>query len=404
MADRGLVFVVPMGMSMNNGVQVSRGDQPGKKSPTRRESGICMVGAFPPPVHGMAMVNAGMYGHLCGRGVAPLVLDLSPASLERTWFNRLGRIPSVAKAFVRYLHDLRWSGTTLYVGVSGGWGQLYEALFVAMARLRGAKIFLHHHSFAYLERRKLAGRLLMRMAGPSATHIVICERQGQRLRQCYPIVARTRVVSNAAIVYPIEGAKHRARTCERIGFLGNISREKGIMEVLAIADRLEGQRTGFEVYIAGPFENGAVAHAVKEAAERSPMIKYLGPLYGSEKESYWDLIDVLLFPSIYQNETAPLVVYEAMAHGVPVVAWDRGCLSAMVSPNAGLLVRRDEDFVTAAVERLLEWQRDPAGFAAMPDAATKDFLRQREESRDRFEALLSVLCAGPSALNQPSRV
>jgi glycosyltransferase involved in cell wall biosynthesis len=359
-----------------------------------RESDICMVGVFPPPVHGMAMLNAGMYEHLCNRVGAPIVLDLAGASLRRTWFNRLARIPKVAKAFIQYWREiLGGRGSTLYVGVSGGWGQLYEAVFVAIARFRGARIFLHHHSFAYLDRKKAPARLLVRLAGRAATHIVGCEGQGQKLRQCYPTASVTRVVSNAAIMRRTASIKHRTRTCvEKIGFLGNISREKGIMEVLAIAERLERQGAAFEVYIAGPFENDTVENAVQEAAARLHTVQYVGPRYGSEKESFWELIDVLLFPSKYSNETAPLVVHEAMEHGIPVVAWECGCLSNMVPPRSGLLVDRDRDFVAVALECLLRWQRDPVVFAEMSNAAAKDFSRQHAKSRDSLEALLNELC------------
>jgi len=187
-----------------------------------------MVGVFPPPVHGMAMVNAAMCEHLRSRGAMPLVFDLAPASLRRSWFNRLGRIRKVARALVRYLQEvLRGRGRTLYIGLSGGWGQLYEALFVAIARLGLARVFLHHHSFAYLNRRKLATRVLIRLAGPSATHVVLCETQGRRLTQCYPTASRRRIVSNAAIMDCVVEKKRRTRSLvERIGFLGNISREK----------------------------------------------------------------------------------------------------------------------------------------------------------------------------------
>jgi glycosyltransferase involved in cell wall biosynthesis len=355
------------------------------------ESDICMVGAFPPPVHGMAMLNAAMHDLLLG---TPMVLDLAPASLRRTWFNRLARIGKVAKAFKQYCREiLGGRGSTLYIGLSGGWGQLYEALFVAIARAGGARIFLHHHSFAYLERRKVPTRLLVRLAGPAATHIVLCERMEQKLRQCYPTASVTRVVSNAAVLGSTGGLKYRTRRCvEKIGFLGNISREKGIMEFLAVAERLQGRGTGFEMYIAGPFENDSVENAVQEAAVRLQTLHYLGPRYGPEKESFWDLIDVLLFPSKYSNETAPLVVHEAMGHGIPVVAWERGCLSNMVRSRSGLLVDRDRDFVAVAEECLLRWQSDPAVFAEMSNAAAEDFSRQHAKSRNSLEALLNELC------------
>jgi glycosyltransferase involved in cell wall biosynthesis len=360
------------------------------------ESVVYMLGAFPPPVHGMAMVNAGMYGHLARRGTLPVVLDLAPASLKRDWFSRLGRIRKVARAFIRYLQEpVGELGSTLYIGISGGWGQLYEALFVAAARLRGARIFLHHHSFAYLDRRRLPTRLLVRLAGPAATHIVICETQGQKLRQCYPMASRTKVVSNAAIMDRAEETKRRPRTSIRsIGFLGNISREKGILEVLAIAERLRSRGADFEVYIAGPFENASVEKAVQETAARLHTVKYVGPRYGPEKEAFWDLIDILLFPSQYSNEAAPLVVHEAMAHGIPVIAWARGCLSDMVTADSGVLVPPDEDFVAVAVERLLEWQCDPAVVAAKSNASAKDFSEQHNKSRDNLAALLDELTCG----------
>src|SRR5207249_3511464 len=250
---------------------------------------------------------------------------------------------------------------------------------------------LHHHSFAYLDRRSMPARLLMRLGGSSATHVALCESQRQRLRRCYG-VSRTRVVSNAAIM-AVVGTGNRTRSrVERIGFLGNISREKGINEVMAVAERLARQGTGIELYIAGPFENVSVEKAVQNAVARLDTTKYLGPRYGMEKESFWELIDVLLFPSKYSNETAPLVVYEAMAHGVPVIAWERGCLCDMMSPTAGILVSREEDFVAVAVEQLLAWQRDPAVFTEVSKAAAKQCNRQREKHGDSLESLLDEFC------------
>jgi glycosyltransferase involved in cell wall biosynthesis len=352
-----------------------------------------MVGAFPPPVHGMSVINAGLYEHIRSRGAAPVVLNLAPASLSRTLFNRLGRCRNVAKALLKYLREvLAGRGTVVYVGLSGGWGQLYEALFVAIARVRGARIFLHPHSVAYLDRRSVTARLVVRLGGSSATHIVLCEGQGQTLRRCYLTVSRTRVVSNAAIMACV-GTGNRTRShVGRIGFLGNISREKGIDEVVAVAERLASQGAGIELYIAGPFENASVEKAVQNSVARLDTTKYLGPRYGVEKESFWELIDVLLFPSQYSNETAPLVVYEAMAHGVPVIAWERGCLSDMVSPSSGILVRREEDFVAVGVKQLLAWQRDPAVFAEVSKEAAKEFKRQREKNGDSLKSLLDEFC------------
>lgn len=358
-------------------------------------SGICMVGAFPPPVHGMAVVNAAVYELVRDRVGAPTVLNLSADSLRRTWSRRLARMGNVAKSLLRYCGEiLSGRGATLYVGASGGWGQLYEALFVAVARFAGARIFLHHHSFAYLDQPTIPARLLSRLAGPAATHIVLCEGMQRRLQERYPIVAVTRVVSNAAFVGQGHNKKYRQRAqAANIGFFGNISRAKGILEFLRVAEQLAREATGIQSYVAGPIESRTLDREIREAETRLHTLHYLGPRYGQDKEAFWSLIDVLLFPSRYSNEAAPLVVHEAMAHGVPVIAWERGCLASMVTPDSGFVVKHDQDFVEAAVALLRRWRRDSAAFAQMSNSAAEEFRRQHARSTEHLAALLNDLCS-----------
>ncbi len=351
-----------------------------------------MVGVFPPPVHGMAMVNAAMYEQLCSRGASPLVLNLAPATLQRSWLNRLGRIRRVVACYVSFLGQLRHAGAqTLYVGLSGGWGQLYEALFALTARVTNRHIFLHHHSFAYLDHATLFTRLLVWCSGPSATHVVICELQASRLKQHYPGVARTMVISNAAITNLVTLPARTRTTVARIGFLGNISFAKGISEVIAVAERLLTSSVDFEVYIAGPFEDPAAETSVTDASQRLGNIKYIGSKYGSEKDAFWELIDVLLFPSKYVNETAPLVVYEAMARGIPVIAWSRGCLGEMMPPNAGVLVPQGQDYVTVAVEHLLEWKDQPERIVALSEGSERAFSEQKRKSIGQLSTFIDEL-------------
>lgn len=395
---------MPVGTLINDLTRASTAGALRGWSTSECKSGIYMLGAFPPPVHGMSTINAEMLERLCSRGIAPVVLDLAAASLERSWFNRFARVRKVGKALLQYARQLlKQREGTLYVGLSGGWGQLYEILFIALARLRGHKIFLHHHSCAYLERRNLLTQCMFRVAGQSATHIVLCEGQERRLRQCYPTACRTRVVSNAAVMEGSIGAKSRTRVrLESVGFLGNISLAKGVHETLTIAERLEREQAGLQMYIAGPFENKQVEDMVKERLAMLRRTTYLGPRYGAEKESFWCLVDVLLFPSRYSNETAPLVVYEAMAHGVPVIAWERGCLSDMVRPSAGLLISQDQDFVASALEQLARWRRNPATFGESSENATKGFIAQREKYAANLENLLDELSAAPAGVSLTS--
>lgn len=349
--------------------------------------GICVVGAQPPPVHGLAMVNAAVTERLKSRGRSPLVLNLAAYTLKRSWRDRLSRAPRVARALLTL-----WSETTrsrvhtVYAGLSGGWGQLYDALFVASARLTGSRIFLHHHSFAYVDQRKAAAALLMKIAGPNACHVVLCEKMERELRSRYPEVRTTRVVSNAIFSRSSPATIGRAKL-RSVGFLSNISFEKGIAEVLEVAARVEHD---LAVRIAGPFEDETVERYVRVALARLPNVTYVGPRYGADKDAFFEEIDVLLFPSKYVNEAAPLAVYEAMSRGIPVLAWERGCLSSML--DARWLVPRGEDYAGPTVSTLQEWLLAPAAFEQISRETLASFERQLSESISATEELLDDLC------------
>ena len=60
-----------------------------------RVSQVTMVGTFPPPLHGMAAVNAAVRERLLAADARVRVIDTAPASLDRGMLARLGRLPRV---------------------------------------------------------------------------------------------------------------------------------------------------------------------------------------------------------------------------------------------------------------------------------------------------------------------
>ena len=162
---------------------------------TSKQSCIIMVGAFPPPVHGMAAVNAAVREHLQTSFAELRVINLSAPKLNRSMVTRLGRLPKILCGLVR-LAGFR--GGTLYMSVSGGLGQIYELIFLVLARLCRMRVFLHHHSFAYLDRPNMLTALIAKLAGANAMHIVLSPGMATRLKEVYG-VERVTPVSNTFI-------------------------------------------------------------------------------------------------------------------------------------------------------------------------------------------------------------
>jgi glycosyltransferase involved in cell wall biosynthesis len=102
-------------------------------------------------------------------------------------------------------------------------------------------------------------------------------------------------------------------------------------------------------------------------------------------------IDLFLFPTNFKQEAAPLVIYEALAAGCPVLARDRGVISEIVPAVGGAVCARDADFGSVLLEYLHE---QPWSLAARDRraAAIKDWIRTEcVKSTAQREAIVAQL-------------
>jgi glycosyltransferase involved in cell wall biosynthesis len=353
---------------------------------------VFMVGAFPPPVHGMAAVNEAVREQLERTGIPIDGINIAAPSLDRSLIARLARIPNALRGMLRFAIRAR-RGETLYMSVSGGFGQLYELLFLLLARLHGLRIFLHHHSYAYLDQRKVLTTLLVSIAGSGSTHITLSDGMAAELQRTYRHARRVVVISNAVLLLEETGssvAPHQMLA--KIGFLGNISEEKGVFEFLAIAEKLEANGIPIRALLAGPFQDSEIERRVRERLTRLRSVDYVGPKYGPSKSAFFREIDVLLFPTRYVNEAEPLTIHEAMMHGVPVIAYGRGAIGEIVSSVCGLVIDPAREFVSPAVAQLQAWRESPWALQQASKAARERFNEICADNKERWESVRAELC------------
>ncbi|THD09547.1 glycosyltransferase family 4 protein [Metallibacterium scheffleri] len=358
-------------------------------------SQVTMVGTFPPPMHGMATVNAAVRGRLLASAASVVVINTAPASLDRAMLARLGRLPRVMRGLARLAGTRHLRGTALYIGVSGGAGQTYDLAFLLLARLRKMRVFVHHHSFAYLHERRRLTAMLVRAAGRRATHITQSAGMAGQLRTLYG-AANVAAVSNAVfLVSSSEQAQVRSRHELRVlGFLGNIAAEKGIFEFLDLMAALRQPGASLQGRIAGPFQDVATETRVRQRLQDLPNVEYVGAKYGAEKDAFFDGIDTLIFPTLYANEAEPLVVHEATQHGVPVIAYGRGCIPEVVTPECGCVIPPEAPFVPAALVQVEAWMRAPERLQAASVAAAASFASLQRTSAQRWRLLQAQIIGG----------
>ena len=101
-----------------------------------------------------------------------------------------------------------------------------------------------------------------------------------------------------------------------IGFVGRLTRDKGIQELVKAFSQLRQSRSTLRLLLVGDFEDGdPVAPRIRQQIESDPCIIHTG--FVSDTAPYYALMDVLVLPSY--REGFPYTPLEAEACGVPVV-------------------------------------------------------------------------------------
>jgi glycosyltransferase involved in cell wall biosynthesis len=137
-------------------------------------------------------------------------------------------------------------------------------------------------------------------------------------------------------------------------FIGRITREKGIYELLESLDRLRNDGSDVVLLLVGPMddERGGSGTVARADLEGRAGVYYLG--YREDPERYFAAADILCLPSY--REGFGTVVIEAAAMGVPTVGTRiNGLVDAVVDGETGILVEpRNADALIQGLQRLLE--------------------------------------------------
>jgi glycosyltransferase involved in cell wall biosynthesis len=182
-----------------------------------------------------------------------------------------------------------------------------------------------------------AGRQLLRSVGARVDGVV----------RCPPGVPR-----------PPRPGRGDGRT---LAFVAHDFKIKGGDVAVAVLRRLRGSRPGVRLLVAGSRGRDPGVEGVE----------WLGPMNRDQLyESVYSRADVFLYPT--RADCAPLVVMEALAHGVPVVAPRAYALPELVQDGTTgrLFEPEDLDGATTAVAGMLD---DPAGLEVMRRRCRSDF-------------------------------
>jgi glycosyltransferase involved in cell wall biosynthesis len=164
-------------------------------------------------------------------------------------------------------------------------------------------------------------------------------------------------------------------------YMGTMKATKGALEAVVACVATAASGAVVHLAVAGDVYDPDYDASVRRAAAQIPApssVRFVGHVEGREKQRLFESADVFVYPS--QLDATPLVVTEAMAAGLPVIASREGGLPCMVLDGVtGFVV--DPPLAPGIAQRLGELDRDRALLAGLGRAG-----RMRYEANFSYPA------------------
>jgi glycosyltransferase involved in cell wall biosynthesis len=363
---------------------------------------LIFFGVLPPPLHGQSRINQELVTTFAA-DTDLQIFDTSPGTLERSAGYYARKIARVLSCMLLLVATARPSHS-FYISISSRYGLWIDVCVVLIARTLRCRTLLHHHAYNYIDKWSFAMSALARLAGPRATHIFACELMRGQFCTLYRLPIRALICSVAKFADASPNSYGRGAAGARpfrVGILSNLSADKGVYEFLSLVEEATKRRIPIVGVLAGPISSDVDDVAIRDAQSRSgEQLRYLGPLYGAEKDLFFKEIDVFLFPT--KMESFGLVVVEALSHGVPVISFARGCIGAYLTEPAGRSIPPDAGFGREALRHVMEWMNDAQAYAEASRAAVDLGHRLRRQSEADFKQLVSLVVEQEGARQERS--
>jgi len=178
-----------------------------------------------------------------------------------------------------------------------------------------------------------------------------------------------------------------------LGFVGRITRDKGIGELFQAFKALQDRYPDLRLLLVGDHDaTDPIPDALRERIEADPAVLRTG--FVEDVERFYGVMDVMALPTYREGFGAVLV--EAQAASVPVVTTNAtGAVDAIVDGETGLRVPvRDADALTHALDRLL----GDAELCSRMGAAGRIWVEKNFRQEDMWQRILahyqSILSSG----------
>lgn len=333
---------------------------------------ILFIMHMPPPVHGAAMV--GKYIHdsrVINEAFDCHYINLTTAdSLSDIGKFGLRKVVSFIKLLNRIKKEIkRLSPDIVYITPNSAGSAFYKDFVVVetvkqimkeSGKKRG-RVVLHFHNKGVCTRQErwLDDKFYTRFFKNVYVMLLAESLYGDISKY----VERENVVicGNGIPDYSIEDSVAYGKSLDKdlphLLFLSNMMTTKGVWELLHALYILKNKGEKFVCDFVGGWKDiheEEFDECVHEYG-LSDCVYAHGAKYGTDKDEFFKKADIFVFPTYYYNECFPLVLLEAMMHGIACVSTNEGGISNIIqNGKTGIIVEKNSpEKLADIIEKLL---------------------------------------------------
>ena len=295
---------------------------------------ILFIMHMPPPVHGAAMVgqyihdskliNGEFESHYINLTTAKNLQDIGKVGMRKLFdfFKLLRKIRHEVKVVKPQL---------VYVTPNACGGAFYkDFVVVQMLKRLGCQVVVHYHNKGVVTRqdRRLDNALYRRFFKDIKVILLsecLYDDVKKYVKRDDVFVCGNGIPSasiESFVSAPFDAASPEDKIPHLL-FLSNLLISKGVVVLLDALKILKEKGSCFTCdFVGGETVEMDATMFQNEVTKRGleDMVVYHGRKYGKDKEAFLNGADIFVFPTFYHNECFPLVLLEAMEHGLPCIS------------------------------------------------------------------------------------
>jgi glycosyltransferase involved in cell wall biosynthesis len=340
---------------------------------------ILFMAQIPPPVHGAALRNQSLLESKLLNAefeFVPLPLRFidDMRDLGKFSFKKIAIALMTCFRMISIIIGQRIDAVYFTMSPSGG--AFYRDLFfIAVMKLFRKKRILHFRVKGLKKTGSSAlGKRLVRFGLSGADIICLSQHHKTDLEGLH--LPNLHVVPNGikveqAFLEAFGGRRKPNSPCELM-FLSNLSKKKGVPELIEAMVLLRKRNYNFHLTVVGAEWDITFDQLKKELAQEGlqDQVTIAGPKFGKDKFEAIGAADIFIFPTYF--ELFPGVILEAMQFGKAIVSTFEGSIPEMIDNGVnGLLVRQQNSTELAdAIASLID---DPEKIELMGSRAQQKF-------------------------------